>query len=602
MKSKFLIYAAVLLTAFITMSGTAFAADDFSGGDGSKNNPYRIQTPEQLQEIGKTEYLDSHFILTEDINLSEFCKREGWIPIGTSDNPFTGTFDGASHTISGLKIDEPGSDNVGLFGYAENAVFSNLTMTDIFLAGNLSAGSLAGTVYDGEFINCSVSGPVSVVIVTDYSYNAGGLVGTADNNSVFTDCSVFGNADGDITVTSYYNGGGLVGYVYKSILTNCSVFGNDAGAVKITASDSNAAGLVGYVFEEIIFTDCSVFGNDADAVTVAANYYAGGLVGSVSNESTFIDCSVFGNDTGAVTITAKQCAGGLAGSVYNVNSVFSNGEFVGCSVSGNGSGTVAVVTDDKYAGGLVGSLKGSVQNCYSDAKVKGNDYAGGLIGFVFSEDPAVTSVTHSYFSGTVQFEDGKNNNGGLYGGFSPGSDKKIDIVDSFYLKVDGNDQYYKNSGGTPISASDMKKITTFTLPSGEGGHLKDEDSEPWDIVSADDPDHTWFITEGKTYPQFSSKYIPPADNNNTSGNSGTGTGTGQVTVIDPVKGIKENKEIPASKDNTTPRTSITESIDIKTDDETDPPENSRNPYFLIILGLIIVIIIVGYLIHKNAQN
>ena len=42
--------------------------------------------------------------------------RKGWQPIGTSSNPFTGSFDGQGYEISGLFVNRPDEDEVGLFG------------------------------------------------------------------------------------------------------------------------------------------------------------------------------------------------------------------------------------------------------------------------------------------------------------------------------------------------------------------------------------------------------------------------------------------------------------------------------------------------------
>ena len=39
----------------------------FAGGAGTQENPYQIETPEQLDQIRN--HLDRHFILTRDINL-----------------------------------------------------------------------------------------------------------------------------------------------------------------------------------------------------------------------------------------------------------------------------------------------------------------------------------------------------------------------------------------------------------------------------------------------------------------------------------------------------------------------------------------------------
>ena len=52
-----------------------------------------------------------NFTLGEDITLTQ-----DWTPIGTSDHPFKGTFDGFQGIISGLKVSQD-DDCSGLFGY-----------------------------------------------------------------------------------------------------------------------------------------------------------------------------------------------------------------------------------------------------------------------------------------------------------------------------------------------------------------------------------------------------------------------------------------------------------------------------------------------------
>ncbi|MDL2261398.1 hypothetical protein LJC08_04110, partial [Methanimicrococcus sp. OttesenSCG-928-J09] len=246
MKIRFLALAAVLLTVFVLMSGIALADDnpDFNGGSGTENDPYKIATPEQLQNIGKGEYLNLYFILEKDISLT----GKSWNPIGTKDDPFKGVFDGNGKTISGLEINEPEQDYIGLFGYAENAVFSNVILTDISLTGRYCVGGLAGSVLGtGTFIDCSVSGTEGGAVKITAGYYAGGLAGSVYNGE-FTNCFVSSSGDGAVTITSNRNCvGGLAGYVYNGEFTDCSASGTGAGAVTITANGDYAGGLAGYV-------------------------------------------------------------------------------------------------------------------------------------------------------------------------------------------------------------------------------------------------------------------------------------------------------------------------------------------------------------------
>ena len=56
-----------------------------------------------------------------------------WTPIGTSDVPYTGTFDGKGYTISGLYFNKPTSYYVGLFGcIGANGKISNVGVLDSY--------------------------------------------------------------------------------------------------------------------------------------------------------------------------------------------------------------------------------------------------------------------------------------------------------------------------------------------------------------------------------------------------------------------------------------------------------------------------------------
>lgn len=81
--------------------------------------------------------------LTEDLDFSAYTGYN-WTPIGTEDNPFSGIFDGNSHTISGLK--SSGADHAGLFGYADGASISKLIVNGCDFSGNKSAAAMCGSV------------------------------------------------------------------------------------------------------------------------------------------------------------------------------------------------------------------------------------------------------------------------------------------------------------------------------------------------------------------------------------------------------------------------------------------------------------------------
>lgn len=100
---------------------------------------YLVFTEEQLRAISTGQYgMDKNFMQQADIQMS----TDEWIPIGTHDKPFKGSYQGNGYEIKGLTIKNPYAQIVGLFGVAEGAQIYNITMRDydIFSAG-LKAGS-----------------------------------------------------------------------------------------------------------------------------------------------------------------------------------------------------------------------------------------------------------------------------------------------------------------------------------------------------------------------------------------------------------------------------------------------------------------------------
>ena len=121
-------------------------------------------------------------ILSADIDLSAHY----WVPIGTATSPFNGTFNGSGYTITGMNINEEDLDNVGLFGYANSASISNLTVSAGTVAGDENVGILAGSLISCDISNCTVSANR-----ISGTRNVSALVGYRDKITA-TDCSVTG--------------------------------------------------------------------------------------------------------------------------------------------------------------------------------------------------------------------------------------------------------------------------------------------------------------------------------------------------------------------------------------------------------------------------
>ena len=258
-----------------------FEHQEFAGGSGTAEDPYQVATAEQLNKV--RDYLDKHFVQTEDINLTEnvtaggifYNGSKGWNPIGTSENPFTGSFDGhfdgQEYSIANLKIDRSDQQYIGLFGNNEGDI-SNVSLLTVDVVGKGYVGGLIGYNAGGTVSLCNVSGSVNGT-----SGATGGLIGFIDTNGEVSKC--YSEASVDASSSSYV--GGLIGALYGG-----GSLSNSYATGSVTGGDDRIGGLVGYSYKGQIdrcFATGSVNGisgtgglvgvNDSDHTTSVINSY-----------------------------------------------------------------------------------------------------------------------------------------------------------------------------------------------------------------------------------------------------------------------------------------------------------------------------------------
>ena len=121
---------------------------------------YWVENETQLRSIGQGKYsLDKNYIQAADIYMS----TDEWIPIGTEDKPFTGSYCGNGCEIIGLTITDPDAKVIGLFGVADGANIYNIIMRDydIQSAGrNVIGKSIAPILALGLGDTCSYDNQV----------------------------------------------------------------------------------------------------------------------------------------------------------------------------------------------------------------------------------------------------------------------------------------------------------------------------------------------------------------------------------------------------------------------------------------------------------
>ena len=103
-----------------------------------------------------------------------------WAPIGNNDAPFTGSFNGNGHTISGLNYTTNGNW-VGLFG-ASTGTIKNVRIVDANLYGNEHVGIAVGRVFGGGVVdNVFTAGYVNG---RDHTGGIAGDAGDTDQDAI----------------------------------------------------------------------------------------------------------------------------------------------------------------------------------------------------------------------------------------------------------------------------------------------------------------------------------------------------------------------------------------------------------------------------------
>jgi hypothetical protein len=351
------IFAVLLVSAFVYSAIDIQKAKAFSGGDGSSEFPYQIASWQDLDNVRND--LSAHYILVGDLDTSDTGydtyagsaahSGAGWVPIGDNNTKFTGSFDGNDHTVSGLVVARFGTSYVGLFGYlSSTASVQDVTIKNPSFSGNANVGGLSG-YSDGAVSGVHIVNPS----VSSVAENAGGIAGKANGNITLS------SVDGGSVASGTAWGGGITGWQAGGTIsrswTNTAVSGlNDVG------------GIVGYG-QNAYINDCYAAGN-VSSPSNSENSFGGlaGVGGTITNSYATGDVTIAGsgensgglfgeggatirNDFAVGTVTSTFPFGGFVG--YNSATITNSYSVFGTPV-GNGSstGVADVVSGDVFKG------------------------------------------------------------------------------------------------------------------------------------------------------------------------------------------------------------------------------------------------------------
>jgi hypothetical protein len=272
--------------------------------------------------------LAGNYELGNDIDASGTAAWNGGLgfePIGDNATPFTGTFDGKGFTITGLTINRPATDYIGLFGYTAGAVDAHVAIKNVTLA----AAAITGDDW------------------------VGALVGKAMAYTDISSCVTSGTVVGDNTV------GGLVGSAYDADPTLVRI-DDCSSSCTVTASGIDGGGLIGNYTATVSYSY-------ATGSVTALNYASG--FGNPVNSAVTSHCFA----TGTVVAT-NNYAGGFCG--------YLGGSVADCYATGSVTGDASHDGSSTGIGGFAGQTDTAmaVTRCYSTGAVAGTSVVGGFVG------------------------------------------------------------------------------------------------------------------------------------------------------------------------------------------------------------------------------
>ena len=237
-------------------------------GDGSKENPYIINTPEQLNLIRTNRF--AYYELGNDIDLRSSTKNEdgafynnglGWEPIEfidetSSDVKFAGSLDGKGFKIKGLYINRPTENFVGLFkniySYGDSdgkeINISNLILENPNIIGKDYVGGIAGNIDSKSNIYLTTLQNLYVIggQIKGNNY-VGGIAGKLKSGVYYDSHSnrIHSLFNSSIVIAEDY-AGGIFGHIENAHSSSGhKIFINNVINIGTVISNGNASGFIG---------------------------------------------------------------------------------------------------------------------------------------------------------------------------------------------------------------------------------------------------------------------------------------------------------------------------------------------------------------------
>lgn len=341
-------------------------------GDGSEIRPFQIGTAAELywfaalvngdtsvEEVTDAKQfacatLTADIVVNRDLlsslqydesgNVSNGTFFIAWTPIGTSNLPYRGTFDGNNHTISGLYFNDVYSGYAGLFGCNAGKII-NVGVIDSYFNGSGYIGGVCGYNYAA-----SESTPT-----IENCYNTGTIIGSADEVGGVCGCN-YADSERTSTIKNCYN----TGMVSSSSSGDYS-FGGVCGK---NYANSNSTATI-----ESSYNTGTVSGRGDYAGGVCGKNYAYGSSATATIKNCYNTGTVSGSGNYAGGVCGQNYADQMEyGVTATIESCYSTG-----TISGNYIGGIC---GQNYTNSNDGSCCAFISKCYYNS----NFYTGNAVG------------------------------------------------------------------------------------------------------------------------------------------------------------------------------------------------------------------------------
>lgn len=370
----------------------------FKQGTGIDIDPFIIDNKEQLQAM--KEHTEAFFKLNAHITFSaeDFAKGgaffndgKGWQPIGTEEQPFTGSFDGSGFIIKNLQMKaNTYLDPIGFFGVTKGATIENVTLSCNFSYSSpycldhvIMLGGLIGHAENSIVKNAKIAAKIFFQTEAKQNSAVGILIGKAENSHIEQSQVLASLLQSAITASptkpannASYLGiyfGGLIGSMHYSKIIESSVAANIRFNCnfKLDANPIFIGGMIGSANKVSKIDRCTVTGKIEGSINSSTN-------GGKNENATSSGAHSIGGML--ALLDDSQLSNSIASNILDIN--------IETNEKTNLAGMIAHLQDSKVSQIIVNN---------PSLKVKINDYnnshMGALVGKLTKSKSTTTEVS-----------------------------------------------------------------------------------------------------------------------------------------------------------------------------------------------------------------